>query len=129
MPYFNLPADETHLSSDVRDHPDAEAIAGRVEAEIIGRYTGEEEGAPVVQLAGYDEDPAEADDDLRAALTDTIGFVTSHRLRHERATVGVESESVGRRSKSYGAGFNVRWPHEWYARLIRFDERPATWRP
>jgi hypothetical protein len=105
------------------------AFIGRnVEREIIARYTEpDDDGNDVVQIEGYDADPASAAPAAREALEQTLAEVVAHRVRYDTHRDGIQSESIGRRSVAYAEQVNPLWPQRWQRHLAPLDTRQSRW--
>jgi hypothetical protein len=126
--YFDYATHKDFLPADAQQGQRVEYVADTVEREVLAKYTVTEADGETVKLQGYTEDPDNADPQLRKALVRTIIEITGHRLRHELATQGVDSKSVGKVSTSYGEGFDPLFPAKWKRHLAPFDLREPVWR-
>lgn len=144
------------LHDDVQTHSEAQAVADEVERDIVDYFTETGEPALTVRnqtlgvtlfwyiensilytvhLWGYNSDETEAagyDADrgswtgFAKAFRECIAHVTSHRLRHYDEALGIESESIGRRSWDYSSR-DLRWPRNWKRRLKKYSTKAPVY--
>jgi len=147
MTFFdpNKPDDIALLHKSVRDSDELDAIASKVEYEVISFYRQRkrstyadffkwEHGADpsrgfLVRLIGYDQDsPENSDEGLKDALRRTIAEVVSATLQNYTSE-SVASIRQGQRSVTYrGASPDWRtWPDGWNRLLTGYDAREAVY--